>query len=95
MRPPICIHTNNIKDKPTKLKSENKTENSPFNRLERLFNTKQATKAALINTNTTPVIDTYITTDFDTSAVSTNSVDTTFSSPTSEEALKERENKNN
>lgn len=65
----------------------------PFNLLDRLFNIKHATKAALINTKTTPVIDTYITTDLETSAVSTYSVDTTFSSPTSDEALGRGENK--
>lgn len=31
---------------------------SPLRRRERLLNTKQATKAAFINTNTTPVIET-------------------------------------
>lgn len=53
--------------------------------LDLLFKTKQATKAAFMKTSTAPVIETYTITDFDTSAVSTYSVGTTFSSPTSDE----------
>lgn len=65
----------------------------PFKRLERLLKIKHATNAALPKTKLTIITDIMTMRLFDNSAVSTYSVETTFNSPTSDEAITKRKTK--